>query len=319
MKNLAFIILTIVVFYKYSYSQQNLVLNPSFEDFTICPDNTNQVERATGWFNFGNTPDYFHVCSSNIVSIPLNAFGYQLPASGQAYCGLGTYYNSSYREIIGTELISPLITGTTYYISYKINYSHDTSIYYNCVASNKLGVKFSNTFYSEFAPFPIDNISHVYSNSIITDTLGWFRVIGIFTPSINYQYLMIGNFFDNLNTDTLMFCSLNVSSYYFLDDICVSTDSAFAYNYTYTGISAESFSNQILLYPNPTSNSNGISISSPEVINKYTIYSALGSVIQFDSPFTNNIFIGLSDYSKGIYYITITTNKLNYTKKFIIN
>ena len=57
---------------------QNLVPNPSFEDYCSCPDNSGQVYRAIGWTSFGNSSDYFNCCAPpGAQSVPLNPSGYQ--------------------------------------------------------------------------------------------------------------------------------------------------------------------------------------------------------------------------------------------------
>jgi hypothetical protein len=50
---------------------QNLVPNPSFEEYSICPDGTSQIDRATHWMPFRHTPDYHNACDeSEIVGVP---------------------------------------------------------------------------------------------------------------------------------------------------------------------------------------------------------------------------------------------------------
>src|SRR5687768_6067831 len=77
-------------------SQTNLVQNPSFETYSSCPNNVAQVNYATGWNIYENTPDYFNFCGSSGFSIPLNAFGYQYPANGNAYAGFLNYLSKAY-------------------------------------------------------------------------------------------------------------------------------------------------------------------------------------------------------------------------------
>ena len=55
-----------------SHGQVNLVPNPSFEEYSLCPDKESQIERVDGWFSPSNgTPDYYNYCStSTTVSLP---------------------------------------------------------------------------------------------------------------------------------------------------------------------------------------------------------------------------------------------------------
>lgn len=54
---------------------QNLVPNPSFEEFDDCPFLPGQIEEATGWFDIIGGCDYFHTCGSNGYGVPVNLAG----------------------------------------------------------------------------------------------------------------------------------------------------------------------------------------------------------------------------------------------------
>ena len=63
---------------------QNLIPNPSFEDTVVCPLSANEVDKATYWSSFRDSPEYFNYCSNlqgGIVGIPNNFIGYQFPHS----------------------------------------------------------------------------------------------------------------------------------------------------------------------------------------------------------------------------------------------
>jgi OmpA-OmpF porin, OOP family len=99
-----FLILTIcsglqIMFNSTNGNAQNLVPNPSFEQYDTCPDLLNQIQYAIGWNNFGNTPDYYNACSQ-IMNVPNTQGGYQLAYDGNAYCGVYTfaYGGVNYRE-----------------------------------------------------------------------------------------------------------------------------------------------------------------------------------------------------------------------------
>src|SRR5688572_21875042 len=96
---------------------QNLVPNPSFDDYSICPVGTNQVERCLYWTNFGMSPDYWGSCSG-VPGTFLPALGsgpslrYQYPHTGGCIMGLATWCRSNipfgpnYRETVGVQLSS---------------------------------------------------------------------------------------------------------------------------------------------------------------------------------------------------------------------
>jgi hypothetical protein len=58
---------------------QNLVPNPSFEEYTECPDNIFQIERAVGWSWLVGKLDYYHECGTNGQGIPVNRGGGGMP------------------------------------------------------------------------------------------------------------------------------------------------------------------------------------------------------------------------------------------------
>ncbi len=239
-------------------AQQNLVLNPSFEDTISCPFGPGEVIKSNNWASYRGSPDYMNSCNSDMVSVPNNWGGYQQAASGNAYAAFATYatkiINNNAREFVGGKLYSPLTIGTKYFVSFKVALSLDVDLQANC-ASSKLGAAFSTVPHNEFNPAPINNDPQVYTNAIITDTLNWTRIFGSFVSDSVYQYVMIGNFFDDNNTDTLIldgdtWCN---ASYYFLDDICVSTDSLYTAQYNYVGVDLGRIESCFKIYPNPAS------------------------------------------------------------------
>ncbi len=211
---------------------QNLVPNASFEEYIDCPTAGEQMYNCADWWSAGlanTTPDYFNACSINpSVAPPHVNYGYQVPFSGIAYALVVTYYKPVYyREYIQAMLNLPLIAGNQYYVSFYASLPGGQNISY---AANKLGAFF--TSYKFEAPHyaqPI-NFAHVYTDSILSDTVNWYHIQGIFTADSAYQYITIGNFFDDQHTDTVNYGNSNAySSAYYIDEVCVSTDSAHCY------------------------------------------------------------------------------------------
>jgi len=222
--------LVLLIFYVLTYScciAQNLVYNGNFEDYTICPSSSGGVQNCVGWFSAASSPDYFNVCASSMAFlVPNNSWGYQQPYDGNAYMGGATYFqNYAYREPVRGTLIESLVAGTTYYVSFKVSLAEMQS---NC-GSNKIGALFTTLQYTNLSnPAPIVNYAQVYTNDIITDTANWTTVSGTFVADSAYNYVMIGNFFDNSQTDIhILGSQLNsLYSYYYIDDVCVSTDAS---------------------------------------------------------------------------------------------
>src|SRR5690606_1183313 len=106
--------------------QENLVPNPSFEQYDSCPRMVGGYDDfyVSQWQKCNGTPDYINRCATEttLVSVPCNAWGCQEPATGNGYVGvigLGPSSVETYREIVGTQLTEPLTVGQTYYVSFK--------------------------------------------------------------------------------------------------------------------------------------------------------------------------------------------------------
>jgi len=305
---------------------QNLVPNPSFEDTVSCPTLADQVFNSSGWSNYSNqSPDYFNSCTSNSnIDVPNNWGGYQTASSGNAYCAVSSFFPNTpnEREIIGRDLSSTMAVGTKYYFSMKVNLSINTftSSSYAC---NKLGVRFSTVPYNPSQPSPINNTAHIWTDSIITDTLNWTTIFGSFVADSAYNYIALGNFYDDANTDTTKIVNGTPSfifAYYYVDDVCVSTDSSFCANYLYTGIDEQSLDETTFnIYPNPASNH--IKINSfyqgSYIANIYDLSGKLIDEYKFKNS-RNNI-IDVSSFSNGVYLLRLIYKDGIQSKKIIIN
>lgn len=299
---------------------QNLVPNPSFEEYILCPSNDDQVPNAQGWVRRGDSPDYFNSCSS-IFSVPYNWGGYQPAATGNAYCGLGTYgyyWPFNIREFIQTTLISPLTNGSKYYISFKLSLSINNNLYFNC-ATNKIGALLSTYPYDYDAlSETLPDYAHVYSQSVITDTADWVLVYGSFVSDSSYQYITLGNFFSDVLTDTIVIIkdSTYLSSYYFIDDICVSSDSLTCYNFS-TGINTKQEKNDVSVFPNPTYGKTTIQFGELKKAPFIKIRNQLGQLV-FTKKYYDSQQIELAlDVPNGVYFLQIESEGEIVTKKII--
>lgn len=292
-------ILTLFLFFTFHFANsQNLVNNWSFEDTLACPTGQTQIEMASGWGSYKQTPDYFNSCNNSQVGVPLNFAGYQYPKTGNAYSGFATYakFTSEYREILGIELLQALNIGQQYYVSFYINWtSHSLGNNIN-VSTNKIGAKFTTLPYSSVNPIVIDNNAQVYTDSVMSDTLNWSLISGFFIADSAYQYLSIGNFFTDSATTHILWDSIAAISYYYIDDITVMDSIPLSIK--------EYNSNIIKIFPNPARNwivLEGKGIKSVAIIN------ALGSEICF-YPTTASALrhqINLGSLSRGIYFLKI--------------
>lgn len=201
---------------------QNIVPNWSFEEYTQCPGDYNQVERATGWQRSWNNnvvefhTEYLNACADYDFGVPTNVWGTQAASTGTAYMGqvsMAPSVTMDYRENIYIQLIEPLVLDQDYTVHLKLSWTD------NCQhASNNQGVKFSTV-----PNFPIDGISQIYSDNIITDKLNWTEISGTFTADSAYAYVCVGNFFSDAETLTSTPCPTcpNYRYGYYIDDVCV--------------------------------------------------------------------------------------------------
>jgi len=313
-------LLFIYIFFMFlsNLSAQNLVPNPSFED-TIGSNPCN-INYIVGWYTYSATVDYFNArCAFN--SVPDNPPGYQYAATGNAYCGFYSIaFTENYREYIGRQLANPLIIGQKYYVSFKVVLVESAV----CATAN-LGILFSTIPHIDSLPLdfnfgPTYNFAHVYTSNIITDTANWVTISGSFTADSAYQYIQIGNFFDDSNTDTLMIVSNPFCfSYYFVDDICVTVDSGNCD--TITDIGEYDLINAINIYPNPANNELFIKLNTNQKIS-IKVYNLLGKLVyvSVEQQAQNNTYkVNLSNQPAGMYFVqVILDNKIKSKKIFLM-
>ncbi len=218
--------LLIFILFSLSISAQNLVINPSFEQYTLCPPGMSAIQQymsyATGWKDMEESPDYFNVCNTGGAGVPKNTIGYQQARTGVAYAGI---FKDNYlpslegREYIRGSLICPLDSGTEYEVSFYVNQAED---YDNC--SNNFGVYFTTDVNYKIKSLSYIGKYHILDTVMICDTANWVQVKGTFTADSAYAYFIIGN---PLSKDSTTFLlppqgSLSqLNSYYYIDDVSV--------------------------------------------------------------------------------------------------
>lgn len=292
--------------------QINLVPNPGFENYVQCPVSINQSITTTSWSSYGGTSDYYNSCANaNFcgVSVPFNMGGIQNAASGNAYCGFIAYMNPSVlgtgnvREYIGTQLISPLVVGKKYYVSFKVSLAEGSCFDFN-IACNKLGVRFI-TYNLPYLSLPaVPNAAHVFTNTIISDTSNWVKVQGSFIADSAYNRILCGNFFNDINTSTLSIGSPAKQAYYYIDDVVVSTDSLSEI----TGLEETQTEVAEVISPNPATDYITIKIPDQALYAKFTMYDAMGKQV-LSVLLSDKTTINTEGIQNGLYVAQIVTNK----------
>lgn len=302
-------IMIFLILFSNVYSQ-NLVPNPSFEDMISCPQWVGDF-TVSDWIKptWGSS-DYFHTCSWEL-GIPQNVFGWQHPRTGNAYVGAhgsNPSSGSNAREYIQCQLISPLEAGELYEVSFWVSRT-DSSTY----AVDNVGAYLSTTAISrndgnpfvQFTPQVVSN-----PNEPVTDAVNWVQIVDTIMAIGSEQYLTIGVFSDDANTNwTPVSGGWNEVFHYYYDDVSVikiTTNSIHGLG-----------KNNVSVFPNP---SNGIvTITSGTAIESYEVYSLAGQVIASEDVNYRNTVIDLTMHPAGLYVIGIKTNELTSIKKIIIN
>lgn len=307
---------------------QNLVPNPSFEEFFDCPSTNSNMVDCKDWANSGasnTTPDYFNVCGANGLGIPNIDFGFQYAHRGDGMSGVITYvWEQSpgwpdYREFIGVPLKEPLIIGETYFMSFHINHSGYLPDWQK-IGANKIGMRFSINPFSETNPPSLDNFAHLYTDSVFVDTVSWYKVSGSFVADQGYEYVSIGNFFNAQSTDTVIFGGSpfgGSNAYYYIDDVCVSTDSLFNENWL-TSIPNSLETHKILCYPNPVSSY--LEIEANQRILSVSMVNFLGETVYIEPNLNKlNHNIDVSHLPAGTYHLELELSKIKQYRKILIN
>jgi hypothetical protein len=299
-------------------AQTNLVPNPSFEIADTCPTNLGQMNYCHSWSSYCGSPDYFNTCNTGSWAPPnIGSIGYQTPVFGNAYAGFIPFENNipkNYREVIGAQLISSLNIGTKYYFSFFVSCAGMQSF---TLASDKIGLRFSTVPYSVSDSTPINNFANYYETTIITDTVNWVKLNGSFVADSIYKYIALGNFFDDAHTDTVSFGIFNDYAYYFIDNVCLSTDSIFADNNVIKQLNESQKS--VMLYPNPCKDK--LQVKCTDFPKEFELFDLLGqSKIRITNSLrTLDYVIDTSALDNGIYFLKINFQNRTIQKQIIIS
>lgn len=212
----------------------NLVPNPSFENYSSCPNGIGQIGNANDWGVIpitGSTfvpssPDFFHRCdaTNSYAAVPNNGFGTQEPRTGDGYAGIYTSGFFDWKEYLQVRLNSPLQAGQTYAITYFVSAAtyDSTGTVVLSRRHNGMGFYLSNTqFTSQFSLYGLPNgiTPQDVNTDIIGDNMDWVPVTSTYTAQGGEEWLVIGCFLDNPNMQT---DGGGGFGYYYVDDVTVS-------------------------------------------------------------------------------------------------
>jgi len=225
------LILIFIISHSNSNAQYNLVNNPSFEDYSVCPSIFPKVYPAN-WYPAGKVQqNYINICGADACGIvPIfccsGGYNYQYPKNGVASVVnffIGGTIGLNFRHYQQTKLRDSLKANRCYLVNFYIN---------SCAASNYACNNISALLTN--APIYVDTISkpygvlpatpqiYNYNNPILWDTLNWVKVSGIYIAQGGEKYLTLGNFKNDSQTSykTVSTQGFNTATYN-IDDISV--------------------------------------------------------------------------------------------------
>jgi PKD repeat protein len=243
-------VLIIPLFFSLSVAfSQNLVPNSDFEIYGFVPcgwtsSSADFAAASSSWTSPTQaTPDIFSTLispsCSNYQPHSTDPFcnGYEAPHSGNIFAGFYTYVGGNpWREYAQVQLTQPMLIGQAYAVSMYISLSDNSQ-----VASNNLGIGFSTNATNSSSTTNLGYTPQFNYTSVISDTSGWVYLADTITATAAWQYIIIGNFFDDAGTTLVTFNPLGVwdRSYYYVDDVAVelvSNVSAAAFSATDTSL-----------------------------------------------------------------------------------
>jgi len=206
---------------------QNLVLNPSFEEYFSCPASVGQIDSCLHWSQpntVSSSTDYFHSCAGSgpiIPGVPTNFMGHQYAHTGHGYAGWGmggadTSFNAW--EYLQGTFREPLDSGVTYCARFFVCLANESRY-----AIDQIGANFSTSPHSTSSFWePLSVQPHVSNpkDHVLSDTLNWVPVEGSFVARGGEKYITIGNFHSAAQT-TFDTVSGQWYAYYYVDDVSV--------------------------------------------------------------------------------------------------
>jgi hypothetical protein len=212
------------------FSPYNLVPNPGFEQYTNCPylNDNSQNNEPSIWYK----PDikgarYYNSCTgNNTTGVPVNfgggGYNFQYARTGNGYVVMFYYNGMDARNYIQVELLDSLRQGKCYYAEYYVSLMNS----YRLGCNNQAMLFTNNPVYVDTNAIPLVHLlpanPQIQSTQIITDTLNWVKVSGVFTAQGGEKYLTLGNFKNNAQTamQPIQPTGYNGAAYY-LEDVSV--------------------------------------------------------------------------------------------------
>ncbi|MEZ4884411.1 MAG: Ig-like domain-containing protein [Chitinophagales bacterium] len=199
---------------------RNLAANPSIEYYHDCPNDLGEIGGASQWKAPTNgSTDYLHTCAN---TVPSNLYGNQMPSDGEGYLGFFGYAANDYREYASVPILQPLEVGKNYCVRFDVSLADSSG-----KAISNLGAHLSANPIAVNTQAPLFGFPPQIANNsgnTIADKNNWTTISGIYKATNATNWLTIGNFKDNSNSEVLDLDStflFDNSAYYYLDNVSV--------------------------------------------------------------------------------------------------
>lgn len=177
---------------------QNLVLNPSFEEYWQCPEKASSFNGfVKDWTTFFSSPNYGYVGCYDFIYRDI------LPVNGSGYVFLVYSHSDLFpREYIHGTFSKPLIRDSLYYIEYyvhKTRYGVAVKNYQAYLSASYMDSIPADGTYLGLEP----SIEYVSSDFIVYDS-GWVKVADCYLAEGGEQHIMIGLFQSDIEIEGLV-------------------------------------------------------------------------------------------------------------------
>ena len=211
MKKVKLLILFLLI-HMIGFTQQNLVINPSFEDYYMWDypyPFCDSLAISNNTYNPNlSSPTFCHSKSCFMQGIPYNVYGVQTAFQGNAYYSNNIYHvfdsisaeHDLFREYISLQLLSQLTSGHRYCVEFYVSLS-DSSAY----ATDRIQALLTDTmiYYDTIGAIPLLPQIENPIGRFLDDNKKWMKVNGSYIASGGERFITIGNFYDNEHSDSL--------------------------------------------------------------------------------------------------------------------
>jgi len=208
------ILLVLISFFTFS---QNLVMNPSFEDYYDNVENDVKLSKVQYWKLIKVSAYYYN---TKLSYFPNSSLGYQDARTGDACIELELVDDDAAETggLIQGHLTETLKANVCYYGELYLNLYENgnstTSDIYMFFSDTTFEPKLKNACYQRLVP----QIANAKDN-FISDKTNWVKISGTFKAKGGEKYILLGN---NTKTTTLSnYNNKHKGLFYFIDDVLV--------------------------------------------------------------------------------------------------